>query len=234
MAKEMKFDHEMASEYERGVRRTLPTYDVMYKMTHSYLRQNVGEHASILIVGAGGGTELEVFGKENDGWFFTAVDPSASMLAAAESKTEQLGYRQRVEFIKGTVEDLDGENSFDAATNMLVLHFIPSMVDKREAFRKINRLMKPGAPFVLASMFGVPGEQEFEEKVKLWKLYWLDRTALNQEAVDNMEDSIRNLSFLSEEEIRSLLEDSGFTRITKFMETAMFGSWICYKQESED
>ena len=104
----------------------------------------------------------------------------------------------------------------------------------RELLRIWSNEEIKGVPFVLASMFGVPGEQEFEEKVKLWKLYWLDRTALNQEAVDNMEDSIRNLSFLSEEEIRSLLEDSGFTRITKFMETAMFGSWICYKQESED
>lgn len=234
MSGEMKFDMEMAKEYAKGVRRTLPTYDVMYKMAHSYLRQDIGEKASILIVGAGGGTELEVFGVDNTGWSFTAVDPSTSMLAAAESKTRELGLRDRVNFLNGTVADLVESNLYDAATNMLVLHFIDGMEEKRRTLRKINRLLKPGAPFVIASMFGEPGQEEFEGKVRLWKRYWLDRTKLDPMIIDEMEESIRCLSFLSEIEIRSLLAEAGFERVTKFLETTMFGGWICYKKEVGD
>ncbi|MFC4410881.1 class I SAM-dependent methyltransferase [Chungangia koreensis] len=230
----LKFDQKTANEYEKGIRRTLPTYDAMYKMTHSYLRQNVGEKASILIVGAGGGTELEVFGKGNAEWTFTAIDPSASMLDLAKVKSKELGLLNRTKFFSGTVIDLDERNLYDAATNMLVLHFIPSIEEKRETLNKINRLLKPGAPLIIASMFGEPGQEEFEEKVKLWKQYWLDRTKLNPEAMEDMEMSIRNLSFLAENDIRSLLLDAGFERMTKFMETAMFGSWICYKKKSGD
>jgi tRNA (cmo5U34)-methyltransferase len=231
---EMKFDQEMANEYAKGVRRTLPTYDAMYKMAHSYLRQSVGERASILVIGAGGGTELEVFSTENLGWTFTAVDPSTSMLAVAESKSKELGLVGRVTFFTGTVVDVDESHLYDAATNMLVLHFISSMEEKRETLTKINQLLKPGAPLIIASMYGEPGLEEFEEKVKLWKQYWLDRTKLSPEAIDELEISIRSLSFLSEFEIRTLLVEAGFERVTKFMEAAMFGSWICYKKKTGD
>jgi len=234
MAGEMKFDNELASEYARGVRRTLPTYDAMYKMAHSYLRQKVGEHASILIVGAGGGTELEVFGPQNQEWSFTAIDPSSSMLALAEIKSKELGIQGRVKFLNKTVMDLDESNVYDAATNMLVMHFIPDVGEKRATLEKINRLLKPGAPFVIASMFGEQREEEFEEKISLWRNYWSDRTNLTSDTINEMEDAIRKLSFQPELEIRSMLADSGFERVTKFLETAMFGGWICYKKESGD
>jgi len=234
MAGEMKFDIEMANEYAKGVRRTLPTYDAMYKMTHSYIRQSVGEQASILVVGAGGGTELEVFGSENKGWTFTAVDPSAPMLAVAEMKARELGMMDRVKFLTGTAADLAEGQVYDAATCMLVLHFISDKAEKLEALKNMNRFLKPGAPLVISSMFGEPGEDEFEGKVDLWRRYWLDRTKLSVKDIDDMEVSIRSLSFLSEREIRSLLADAGFERTTKFLETAMFGGWICHKKESGD
>lgn len=230
----MKFDQEMANEYAKGVRRTLPTYDAMYKMVHSYLRQKLVKEASVLIVGAGGGTELEVFGQGNNNWTFTAVDPSESMLSLTELKARELGLESRVTFNLGTVEELDGKRIFDSATSMLVMHFIHGLEEKRSMLNTISRLLKPGAPFILASMFGKPGNDEFEEKLRLWKYYWLDRTKLSEEAVDEMEASIRKLSFLPEEEIRAMLEEAGFERVTKFLETAMFGGWICYKKEMGD
>ena len=55
MTDKMDFDEEMATEYDRGVRRTLPTYDPMFRLVQAYLRANIAQQANVLIVGAGGG-----------------------------------------------------------------------------------------------------------------------------------------------------------------------------------
>ena len=41
MTDKMQFDKEMAAEYDKGVRRTLPTYDSMFKLVQTYLRANI-------------------------------------------------------------------------------------------------------------------------------------------------------------------------------------------------
>ena len=86
MSEKMAFDSKIAVEYDRGVRRTLPTYDSMMRLSQTFLRTNLKEDASLLIVGGGGGNELKAFGPTNPGWTFTAVDPSASMLEVAKFK----------------------------------------------------------------------------------------------------------------------------------------------------
>ena len=86
MTDKMEFDKEMAGEYDRGVRRTLPTYDSMFKLVKAYLRANMAQQKSVLIIGAGGGNELATLGPTNPEWTFTAVDPSSPMLDFARMK----------------------------------------------------------------------------------------------------------------------------------------------------
>ena len=62
MTDKMEFDEEMATEYDKGVRRTLPTYDSMFKLVQTYPPANTAQQANVLIVGAGGGNELAMLG----------------------------------------------------------------------------------------------------------------------------------------------------------------------------
>lgn len=223
----MEFDKVMAAEYDKGVRRTLPTYDSMFRLVQAYLRKNTSQQTNVLIVGAGGGTELATLGPANPEWAFTAVDPAPPMLAFARMKAQELNMTDRVKFIEGTVDDVEEGVLFEAATCMLVLHFIADIDDKRRLLKKIRQHLSPGAPFVMASMYGDTNDPAFDELFALWKAYWLDSTKLTELEVDEMEKTVRHLSFIPEEMIVQLLRETGFGKIAKFFSTNMFGGWIC-------
>ena len=106
MTDKMQFDKEMAAEYDKGVRRTLPTYDSMFKLVQAYLRANIDTTRKLLIIGAGGGNELATLGPANPEWTFTAVDPAPPMLDFATNEGNRFKDGDRVEFIEGTVEDV--------------------------------------------------------------------------------------------------------------------------------
>ncbi|WP_203248530.1 class I SAM-dependent methyltransferase [Sporosarcina beigongshangi] len=227
MTDKMEFDKEMAAEYDKGVRRTLPTYDSMFKLVQTYIRANTAQQANVLIIGAGGGTELATLGPANPDWTFTAVDPAPPMLDFARMKAQDLEITERVKFIEGTVDDVEDGILFGAATCMLVLHFIAEMDEKLKLLKKIRLHLAPGAPFVMATMYGNPNDPAFDELFALWKAYWLDATKLTEAEVDDMEKVVRTLSFISEEDIVGLLREAGFGSIAKFFTTNMFGGWIC-------
>ncbi|WP_342599490.1 hypothetical protein MHB48_19680 [Psychrobacillus sp. FSL H8-0483] len=44
-----------------------------------------------------------------------------------------------------------------------------------------------------------------------------------------MEKEILSLSYVPEDVVEQLLQQAGFTRITKFFSTTLFSGWICYK-----
>lgn len=227
---EMEFNATLAKQYDSGIRRTLPTYDPMLRLVQTFLRANTSDDANLLVVGAGGGNEITSFGSNNSRWTFTGVDPAETMLAVAKEKCEEIGISNRVSFVQGTVEDVSVEATFDAATCILVLHFIHSYEEKLQTLQEIQARLKPGSPFVLISKYGDPKSDEFQERLKLWKSYWLDTTKLTVEEVDEMEESILSLSFLPEESIVQLLQEAGFIRVSKFFSTTLFGGWICFKK----
>lgn len=228
MAEKMEFDAGIAQEYDKGVRRTLPTYDPMLRISKTFLRSMLSPDASLLIIGGGGGGELKAFGPSNPGWHFTAVDPSKAMLGVAKMKAKELEMENRVEFIHGTAEDVPAEANYDGATCILVLHFIAEAKDKLALLKKIRTHLKPGAPFVLVSKVGNPTDPEFKELVSLWKNYWLDNTRMTEEKVEELMKGTLTESVIPEEKLRGLMEEAGFHRISRFFQTNHFGGWICY------
>jgi tRNA (cmo5U34)-methyltransferase len=115
------------SEYARTVNAVNVGYDLVFTLTHCFLRALQRPDLNLLVVGAGGGKEIEQFLPDNPGWRLVGVDPSRDMLALAQSLAESLGVQDRVELVRGTVEDLSAEQRFDAATCLYVLHFLPSL-----------------------------------------------------------------------------------------------------------
>jgi len=223
---DLEFDMEMAREYDKGIRRALPTYDAMFRMVQSFLRANVDDAANILVVGAGGGNEIVTFGKANPSWTFVGVDPSEAMLEVALQKAKNEGIEERVTIQTGTIEQVDLNGEFNGATCLLVLHFVETIEEKLSLLKTVKELLEPGSPFVLVTMYGDPSNPEFNERMNLWKSIWLDLTDLTLEDVEGMEESVRELSFIPSSEIEELLEKAGFERITQFFSTTLFGGWI--------
>lgn len=137
-------------EYAQTVRGVNMGYDLLFTLTQCFLRALARPELDLLVVGVGGGAEIERFLPDNPGWRLTGVDPSREMLALAQAKVEELGLSNQVTLLPGTVEDLAAEARFDAATCLFVLHFLPDEA-KRVTLREIARRLHPGAPLLVAS-----------------------------------------------------------------------------------
>lgn len=228
MKDDLEFDLEMAREYDKGIRRALPTYDALFRMVQSFLRANVNDSAKVLVIGAGGGNEIVTFGTANPTWTFAGVDPSEAMLEVAMQKAKNAGIEDRVSIHTGIIEQIEFNQTFDAATCLLVLHFVETVEEKLSLLKTVRERLQPGAPFVLVSMFGDQSNPEFDERMNLWKSIWLDLTDLTQEDVEAMEESVRELSFVPATQIEELLQQAGFERVTQFFSTTLFGGWIAH------
>jgi tRNA (cmo5U34)-methyltransferase len=178
--------------------------------------------ARILVVGAGGGAELDALARSHAGWRFVGVDPSAPMLALARAT---LGPRaDRVEFHEGYVASADA-GPFDAATCLLTMHFVPR--DERlPTLREIHRRLRPGAPFVMAHLSFplAPAERDT----------WLARYAafavasgVEPEAARRAATAIgANLPLVAPEDEEALLAQAGFHTTQLFYAGLAFRGWI--------
>ena len=214
--------------YESNARVSVPTYDGLFSMIQSYFRAQLGEQAaSLLVVGAGGGNELSAWGPSNPAWTFTGVDPSEEMLHIAQNKAAQLDLDSRVALIQGTVDDIPASApKFDAASCILVLHFIDNDLEKLKLLRAIRHHLKPGAPFALASAYGDRESAELQDRIKVWQSFFLD-VGYTKAKVDDMGKVIMNISFIPDSRIVQLLQDAGFTHVTRFFSAGLFAGWLC-------
>jgi tRNA (cmo5U34)-methyltransferase len=126
------------TEYEHVVKGVNMGYELMFTLTYSFLRALGKAELDILVVGAGGGAEIERFLPDNPGWRVTGVDPSRDMLNLAAAKAERLGVADRVTLIHGSLDDVPADHRFDAATCLFVLHFLPDPHRERLQSRRIE------------------------------------------------------------------------------------------------
>lgn len=228
MSENFTFDEQIAKQYEYGIRTSLPTYEQLFKMIQSYFRANLNSEPSILVVGAGGGKELSTWGSSNSNWKFTGIDPSEAMLNVAKHKVENLNIEDRVDFINGTIHDLSDEKSFDAATCILVLHFIHDREEKLKLLKKIASHLNENSPFVLVSNYGDRNSEQFNENIKFFQSFWID-AGLSHEETEEIKKNVLSLSIEPEQTIIQLLKDAGFKNITRFFTTTIMGGWLCLK-----
>ncbi|MUT65168.1 bifunctional 2-polyprenyl-6-hydroxyphenol methylase/3-demethylubiquinol 3-O-methyltransferase UbiG [Paenibacillus sp. NEAU-GSW1] len=220
-----------AEAYEKNTRISVPSYDSLFAMVQSYFRMQFdAKAASLLVVGAGGGNELSAWGPTNPDWSFTGVDPSEEMLSFAKHKAAELEMENRVQLIHGTVEDLPQTSSkFDAASCILVLHFIDDREEKLKLLRTIKNQLKSGAPFVLVSAYGDRNDPEFQARMNVWKSFWIE-AGRERSDVDERAKTFDRLSLLPEKQIEELLAQAGFTGITRFYSTVLMAGWLCHAE----
>jgi tRNA (cmo5U34)-methyltransferase len=218
-------------EYDKFIRLFCGAYEEMFKLTHCYLRVILPRQAKILVVGAGTGMEILEFAPLNPGWSFIGVDPSADMLALARKKISEKNLAGEIELEKGYVDDLKEEEVFDAATCILVMHFLKDDGTKLQLLESISERLKPGAPFILIDGFGEPGSANFEEVKVAWKNYPII-SGVPGETVEQIFNEVimKTVHFVPESRIMELLETAGFTRVSKYFSGFLYSGWIGYKK----
>ena len=138
------------ARYAEGPRRNVPGYDSLLRMSRILLAERVPAHGRVLVVGAGGGLELEDMALAHPGWRFDGVDPSQPMLDLAAQRLESAGVPgDRVALHHGYVQSAPA-GPFDGATCLLTFHFVPR--EERAAMVvEIRRRLKPGAVRLMAA-----------------------------------------------------------------------------------
>lgn len=212
------------ASYADRTRRLVPGWDDLQKMVTLLVAERAPDEARILVVGAGGGAELDAMARSHPGWRFTGVDPSAPMLAMARAT---LGERAgRVEFHEGYVATASG-GPFDAATCLLTMHFVPRD-ERAPTLRQIHRRLKPGAPFVLAHMSFPQAAEERDT--------WLARYAAFAVASGVEPDAARraataigaNLPLMAPDDEEALLAQAGFSGTRLFYAGLAFRGWVAH------
>ena len=229
MSKEaIEFDQDRANQYDLDIRKAIPGYEALHNMTQALLQLSLPKAARLLVVGSGTGMESINFCTKNPQWLITGVDPSAEMMAIAREQLRQNNLLAKVDLHTGYVSDLPKTSLMDAATLILVMHFVPDDGSKLALLKAIAKRLKPNAEFILADLHGNESTPYFDKLRQAWQhLYFsqLDQDAL-VEAKSKFSASITSsIHFVPETRIIELLKLAGFTEITKFYNAFLFGGW---------
>jgi len=139
-----------AHEYARIVAGVNVGYDLVFTLATCFLRALRQPKLDVLVVGAGGGREIEQFLPSNPKWRLVGVDPSRDMLGLAQNAAERLGVQERVELVHGTIDSLPADRQFDAVTCLYVLHFLPDDA-KLALLRGIAARLRPQGALLVVS-----------------------------------------------------------------------------------
>lgn len=224
------FHADRARRYDDTIRRVIPGYDTLHDLTGLILREEIGPAARVLVVGAGTGAELERLGSANPGWTFTACDPAKGMLEVAADRVRRAALEDRVTLHATTVDALDATPPYDAATCLLVMHFIPDDGAKLAVLQDIAARLKPGAPLVFADMYADPASPRYGRLTAAWAQWQLRQGIDPVEVEKGLRHVERDIHFVPESRLSELLDAAGFTAPERYYAAFLFGGYITHRK----
>ncbi len=225
------FDDKKAEAYDRVIRQVVPGYDVLHEMIKVLLKRYMDTpNAHVLSAGCGTGVEMLTLGESFPDWSFTGVEPAPAMAGVAQANVEISQLSERCHIEQGYVEDLSADITFDAATLILVMHFVPDDGQKEALLRSIAQRLKPGAPLILADLHAEVSGDRFKRFMDVWQ-DWQLHNGMPPHIVDRgFEHVVRDIQFVTEERILELLYNAGFKTVEHFFGAFLFGGWIAWKE----
>lgn len=208
--------------YADRAARLVPGLADLQRMAALLIAERAPEQANVLVIGAGGGVELNVFAQRYSQWRFVGVDPSKEMLDLARVT---LGpHAARAELHHGYV-DTAPAGPFDAATCLLTMHFL-SIDERRHTLAEIRRRLKPGAPFVMAHLSFPQAAQERETWLSRYAAFAISSGVDSADARNAATMIGSRLPMLGPDEEESLLTEAGFTYVGLFYAGLAFRGWV--------
>jgi tRNA (cmo5U34)-methyltransferase len=217
-------DPAAVARYSEGPRRFVPGLDGLHRMTGVLLAERVSGDAHILVLGAGGGSEMKAMAEAHPGWRFTGVDPAGPMLdLAARVLGPDAG---RADLIEGYIDDAPA-GPFDGATCLLTLHFLDRAERTRTA-TEIRRRLKPGAPFVAAHGSFPQGPDDRDRWLDRYAAYAIASGGDPEQVAKGREAVATHVAMLSPEEDEAVLRAAGFSGVETFYAAFTWRGWVGY------
>lgn len=217
-------DEENARNYaDMGPASFVPGYSDMHRMTTQLLTETAGTDGTVLVLGAGGGHELEAFSAARPDWQLIAVDPAAAMLKEAKRKLGDGA--ANMDWIEGFIHDAPSMQA-DAATCLLTLHVIPDDETKIETLKQVRARMKPGGHFALVDNCIEIGSPEANRWFDRYIQYAADSGIPRDQAAQfrsKMEEMRTTRAPMQEEQ---LLQAAGFSDLELYYVGLSWRGWI--------
>lgn len=217
-------DPDAVARYRDGPPRQVPGFADLHRMTDLLLAERTPDDGRVLVLGAGGGLDLEHLAAMHAGWQFDGIDPSAEMLRLAEATTQPFAARIRLR--EGYVDSAPA-GPFDAAVCLLTLHFIPAP-ERLDTLRHLRRRLKPAGPLVVAHHSFAPQPPERDTWLARYAAYGVG-SGFPADRMEKTIDAIRDrLPVLSPQQDEALMREAGFGDVTLFYAGLTFRGWVAY------
>ncbi len=223
------FEGELSDEYDESVSKIIPAFESIYELSQHLLMDSLDKEARILVAGAGTGKEIINSSRNNPHWSFTGFDPAKAMLAIARQKIAAASLENKISLIHGVIDDV-AENDFDAATSILVMHFLPDDGSKLNFLKGIADKLKPGSLIILVDIEGEIGSNNYIRLSGAWKNQQIFKRGDNYTVNEEFELREKEVHFIPQKRIESLLNEAGFINIDKFFKAYLFGGFVAVKK----
>lgn len=226
----VNFDLERARTYDQRNRKLSPLSESML-LQASIIFSELPSEAHVLCVGAGTGAELLYLAKAFPLWQFTALDPSESMLNLCKQKAVESGIHQRCTFHCGYIDSLPLTKPFDAATSILVSHFLVDKAERIAFFSQIAARLRPGALFVTADLSFDTSAPGFPVLMTNW-LQLLKYADWPANEVDRLPEVYKqNVAMFAPTEVESIIQQGGFSQPVLFSQSIFIHAWFAKRSE---
>ena len=142
----------------RELQASVPGLEALYGSIGDALVRVCGPDDRVLIVGGGGGREIDLLAVRGMAPDLTIVEPSADNLADAKQAAKGAKYPGHVTYVESGIEDLVLDQIFDAATILFVLHEVNEPEREERVLQALRSRLKPGGILLLADIGFDDGE----------------------------------------------------------------------------
>ncbi len=153
------------------------------------------------------------------------------MLKICRQRMEDLGLSSRCTFHEGYLDSLPAsEKSFDAATSILVSHFILSEDERRAFFGGIAARLRPGGLLVNADLAGNVSTPAYDSLLETW-MRVMNAAEISAEKRESIRSAYgKAVAFLPPDQLASLIQSAGFERPVQFLQTGLIHAWYARRE----
>jgi tRNA (cmo5U34)-methyltransferase len=224
------FDQERAALYDRQFEKLAPLRDALHLLMRLVMAK-LPDNARILCIGVGTGLELLALAQAFPQWQFTALDPAPAMLDICRRKVEENGIASRCTFHEGYLDSLPSSEPFDAATCILVSHFLVQHEERCHFFRQIAERLRPAGILVSCDLASEMSSSDYRSLLEVW-LRMLEYSEAPAEVIQKTVDSYgQNVALLPPSQVESIIASSGFDQPTLFFQALLVHAWYSRKAD---